>query len=529
MNQLLLAAAGFSLAALACLALTPAVARLATVFGAVDHPDERRVNGAAMPRLGGLAVAGGVATGCLGVAAAVALADLGPFGWSRSLTALFAGAAIVFATGVLDDFLSLTPRAKLVGQALGALVTSVLGFSIDAVTIGYGQGLWLGPFAAPFTMLWLIGVTNAVNLIDGIDGLAAAVGVVAAGASLAAAVWLGHPEAALVLAVLGGTLVAFLRYNWAPARIFLGDSGSMLVGFLLAGLTVEAAKNSAGSVFVTIPVTALAFPILDTTLAIARRWLRGVPLSKADRRHAHHRLLDQGHSVPQAVGLIVVVALSMALFGLGLRASPPAVVALVAVLGGFVLVATLLFAVNQLSYHEFRVAGAVLSAIPRLARIAIRRGIEVTDLLPQLAQAGSLEEINQLLARHGRMAGFIGLEVAHSPCMPNATLHGGHERDDSVWRMELLLRPADHPAGDPWVLRVWGRGGVDGLADLGLHACLALRPVLAERIDAQCRGAAVPPVRMAEAGRDRRAGTPADLPAERPATTTIIGATGIGG
>src|SRR5690606_28021343 len=153
------------------------------------------------------------------------------------------------------------------------------------------MGIDLGWMALPVTLLWIVGVTNAFNLIDGLDGLATGIALVALGTTAIAAVLLGNPEVLVVCLALTGALIGFLRYNFNPARIFLGDSGSLFIGFLLAVLSVHGSMKSATAVLILVPLSALALPLLDTFLAIGRRRLRGGPLSRADSRHIHHPLL----------------------------------------------------------------------------------------------------------------------------------------------------------------------------------------------------------------------------------------------
>lgn len=472
-----------AVASAASLVITPGVKRLAGRLGLVDEPDaDRRVHAAAVPRLGGVAVAA-----ALVVALAAGWMAVGA-GWlsgpeTGSIGALAAGALVVFAVGVADDALSLTPRVKLLGQVAGALVAVLLGFDISALSVGDGTGLGLGVAGPILTLLWLVGVTNALNLVDGIDGLATTVAVVAGVAAVTSGLLLGHGVVVATGVALVGALLGFLRYNWSPASIFLGDSGSMTAGFLLAGLLLEAARDASGGVYLAVPLTALAFPLLDTTLAIMRRWLRGVPLSKADRRHIHHQLLARGHSHASAVGLVGGLAAVTAAYGLLVRVSPPGVVALVAVVGGILMLGLVLFGADQLSYHEFSVARAVLVSVPRLARITIRRGIEAHDLADSIRRVHSVAELNGLLQRHAQAVGFMGLQVADSPNMTNRELVGWMEREESVWRMDFRVDTGRGVAAEPvWVLRVWGRVDQENLPAQAVRMCQQVLPVLRERL-----------------------------------------------
>ena len=286
----------FAAAALA----TPAVITLARRFGAVDAPDGfRKIGHADTPRMGGLAVAFGVI---------VALTAYGFFGAENTplwmdlpitRPAALAALALVLTIGIVDDRRGLGPSAKLVGQAVAATLLYMAEFRIEKVFL-FGFNVDLGPFALPVTCFWFVGCMNVWNLIDGMDGLASGVGAIVCATLAAAAAAMGHGEVALAAAALAGALSGFLVHNFHPARIFLGDTGSLLLGALLGMFAIRGSLKSGMTVAIVIPALAMGLPIGDTLLAIARRWVRRLPMSAPDRGHVHHWLQRLGCDARQA-------------------------------------------------------------------------------------------------------------------------------------------------------------------------------------------------------------------------------------
>jgi UDP-GlcNAc:undecaprenyl-phosphate GlcNAc-1-phosphate transferase len=249
------------------LLLTPACRAASKRFGCVDYPGVRKLHQTPIPRAGGIAI-------FLSYAAAVCTHS-----WII-LPAVF----VAFATGLLDDLVSLRPKTKIAGQAVAALLFCAAAIPIRNVA-------W---WQIPLTVLWLVGCTNAVNLIDGLDGLAAGVGFLAAGAAFTVALLTGNAPLAILAAPLLGSLLGFLPYNSYPASIFMGDCGSHTIGFLLGCFTVLWAQHNPALPQMAAPLIALTIPILDTGLAIFRRFIRRQPILEADRGHIHHRLLCRG-------------------------------------------------------------------------------------------------------------------------------------------------------------------------------------------------------------------------------------------
>ncbi|MBA2246297.1 MAG: undecaprenyl/decaprenyl-phosphate alpha-N-acetylglucosaminyl 1-phosphate transferase [Gemmatimonadetes bacterium] len=373
----------------------------------------------------------------------------------RFFLGLLLGGGLVFAAGLWDDLRGLQPAFKLSAQCLAAVVVFAFGFRIEVLSFGATGELLLGGFALPLTILWVVGVTNAFNLIDGLDGLATGIAVVALGTTMAVAGALGNLEVVVVCLALLGALVGFLRYNFSPARIFLGDSGSQFIGFMLAVLSVHGSLKSATAVLVIIPLFALALPLLDTLLAIARRWLRGVPLSGADARHIHHRLLARGLTHRGAAIVLYLAAIVLAMLGLSLAFAPPAAVMAIAVAGGGICLALLLYGMRQLEYHEFAEAGAVLASGVLRTRRVIRDQIHARDVAHLIQRARTIEQVDSILQENTAHFGFLGMEVCREMSIGRrrgVLLSGQAAR---AWKLDHPVTLRSSADDDPYVLRIW--------------------------------------------------------------------------
>ncbi|MGD2176139.1 MAG: MraY family glycosyltransferase [Candidatus Brocadiaceae bacterium] len=295
--------------ALAILA-TRAVRTAASALGVVDRPDGyRKVHNGAVPLLGGIAIF---------VAFSVPLLALDLLGrrigptplWDGLQTApgeigaLLAGGAVALLLGVIDDVRGLRATYKLLLQILAASIAIGGGYAMHVVSTPFGAPLQLGIFGFPIAVFWFLGCMNGVNLADGLDGLAAGVCLFASIALFVVSLLLHNAVSMLLLACLIGAILGFLLFNFHPAKIFLGDSGSMLLGYLVAALSLRGARTAEGGVALLIPFVALGIPVLDTTLAILRRWSRKLPVSAADRQHIHHVLLSMGLSHQRVVILM---------------------------------------------------------------------------------------------------------------------------------------------------------------------------------------------------------------------------------
>lgn len=307
----------FAIAFMACVLATPLVTRLAVWAGAIDHPDHfRRIHKGATPRLGGVGLAFG-ATLAIVVGVKGGYLDDWPelSAWWPRQWAVLVASLVVLLIGVVDDTRAMGPRMKLLGQSLAVLVLYVGGIRIQAIDIlglgidlGHpllsltiaGQSLSVAPASLLITLFWFLGCMNIWNLIDGMDGLASGVGLLVSGTLTLVAIHHQNVGVAILAAALAGSLAGFLLYNWHPACIFLGDSGSLLIGLLIGVIGVEGSLKGPSAISILFPILAMGLPITDTAMAIFRRWVRNLPLSSADRRHVHHLLIGFGLDPRQA-------------------------------------------------------------------------------------------------------------------------------------------------------------------------------------------------------------------------------------
>jgi UDP-GlcNAc:undecaprenyl-phosphate GlcNAc-1-phosphate transferase len=292
--------------------LTPAVGGMARMLGAVDAPGGRRLNRHPVPRLGGLALFLGV------FVPALAFLDL-----TRETRGVLLGAAVAVTVGAIDDFRGLLWWEKLGGQLTAAAIPTVFGVWVDRFTFPF-VGIHALPHWAgiPLTILWIVAIMNMVNFLDGMDGLAAGVAAIAGATFAVIALSLAKPDAAILSAIVFGACVGFLRHNFYPARIFMGDSGAMLLGFVLATVSVQGLLKTAATVALFFPLLVLAVPIVDTTFVVARRLKHGQKVFEGDQAHLHHRFLRRGFSQPRAAMTIWAWCLSLAAGALATRFVP---------------------------------------------------------------------------------------------------------------------------------------------------------------------------------------------------------------
>jgi UDP-GlcNAc:undecaprenyl-phosphate/decaprenyl-phosphate GlcNAc-1-phosphate transferase len=304
---------GFLVALAIVLMLTPAVGRVAHVLGVVDEPgEERRMHLRAVPRLGGLGIFLGI------FIPALAFLEL-----DRAFRGILVGAAVATAVGMADDFRGLSWWAKLGGQGVAAGLTIYFGVYIDHFSFPllgiHDLPYWLSVIA---TVVWIVGMMNVINLLDGMDGLAAGICAIAGGTFAVLALSLSRPEAAVLSAIVAGASLGFLRHNFYPARIFMGDSGSHLLGFVLAAVAIQGALKTAATVALFFPLLALAVPILDTSFVIAKRLKYGRRLTEPTPWHLYHRFRNIGFSQPRAALYFYVWGVVLAVAALATRFVP---------------------------------------------------------------------------------------------------------------------------------------------------------------------------------------------------------------
>lgn len=283
-------------------AATPIAKMFAQRVGAIDVPTEaRRVHSHPIPRMGGLAI-------FLGFLLSVVLfVDI-----TRQVRGILLGAVVIVACGAIDDVVSLRAWIKFIVQIAAAVIAVLHGVVIEVLRnpniFNHEEALILGALAVPFTVLWIVGITNSVNLIDGLDGLAVGVSIIASITMFVVALLVSAGNVALILAALMGACLGFMPYNLNPAKIFMGDTGALLLGYVLATVSVVGMFKFYAVVTFVVPIMALALPLFDTTFAILRRLLKGQNPMKPDRGHLHHRLIDMGLSQKQAVAILYSVS-----------------------------------------------------------------------------------------------------------------------------------------------------------------------------------------------------------------------------
>jgi UDP-GlcNAc:undecaprenyl-phosphate GlcNAc-1-phosphate transferase len=384
------AAVAFVLSMLCGAVLTPLVRALALRFGVLDHAlSSRKIHGQPVPRLGGIAIVVAFYAPLLGLLVfQSAVGDI--LRGERNLAlGLFAGGLIIAALGVYDDLRGAGAGKKFAVQFVVAGFMYYLGFRVDVIANPFGGPIMLGWVALPFTLLWIVGVINALNLIDGLDGLAGGVALVAVCTIFLVSFQRGEPLMILFCAALAGAIIGFLFYNFNPASIFMGDTGSMFLGFVLATSSIRSNQKASTAVAVLIPIVILGLPILDTLLAMSRRAVRGQPLFRADREHIHHRLLGLGLSHRQAVLVLYGMCVVLGAVALVLTYTNSAVITGLLLVG---LAGTTFLFLRRLGYIRFAFSGMLLDQRRRNRelRAAVR---PLADRLRHASDAGEMWDV----------------------------------------------------------------------------------------------------------------------------------------
>lgn len=299
------------------LAATPLVKSLAERLGAIDRPDgARKVHREPIPRMGGVALVAGVVFGWLGAAGYLHFSKLDYLVNFKESFAIFLGAGLVAVLGVADDLQNLSPGEKFLGQVVAASALVFMGLGIEFVAMPFNHGvLVLGFWSYPVTVFWMVAMMNVMNFIDGLDGLAAGIAAIAGTSFFLNLAQRGQVGMALIAVALVGASLGFLRHNFYPARIFMGDTGSMFIGYVLGAVAVQGVMKSFAATSLLVPVVVMGVPVIDAFFAILRRAARSEPLTVADRGHIHHRLLGRGVSHRSAVLFIYGWSALLALAG----------------------------------------------------------------------------------------------------------------------------------------------------------------------------------------------------------------------
>ena len=312
------------IAALITNLVVPVVTRIARATRAMDYPGGRKDHHGAIPRMGGIAIAAGISVGA-GVVALIYWDGHGAAVEFPELIAMVLGTALVFLVGTIDDVIGVSPLKRFLVEAVAAWIVVSAGWSFDSVGLPLVGPLELGSFGPVVSILWIVGVTNAINLLDGLDGLAGGVVLIISASFMAYSAIQGNYFTTLLMAAIVGSCMGFLRHNWAPAKIFMGDGGSLTLGFLLGSITVHASLKATGAVAILVPILALGVPVIDTLLVMVMRFLqsrrrgpveRVLRVFRGDRQHLHHLLeplTRRRRAVVRWVYAMVLVSCSMAL------------------------------------------------------------------------------------------------------------------------------------------------------------------------------------------------------------------------
>ena len=446
----LIYAAIFVVAIVGSTALTRWMRDFANARGWSAPPtSERHIHSQSIPRLGGVAVF--ATLWCIALLAwAAELFGASGHLFSHTAFKILGPASIVFIVGLIDDFRSLGPYIKFIAQIAAAILLFCNGFGISRLSLlgGHPHLGWI--VGLPLTILWVVWITNAFNLIDGLDGLAAGSALFSTIVTCVVAILL-HTDGILVLTVaLAGAIAGFLRYNFNPASIFLGDCGSLFIGFLLSAVALAGSQKAPTVLAVAIPVVSLGLPILDVTVAVMRRFLSCKKLFAADREHIHHKLLGMGISHRQAVLVLYGVSACFGLLSLFLLHPAGALVTAVLI----AVVIGVPFGVKQLRYHEFSELGRFANRTLH-QRHVIANDISIRRAQEQLPSCSSLLRFCQVLEHCFRPAGFDGFSLnltSETPADPEVfpfTEVGGSKlrffwnhslrRSETAWSLNLSL------------------------------------------------------------------------------------------
>ena len=408
-------AVAFVLSMLCAALLTPLVRKLAHRYGALDQAHSaRKIHGRPVPRLGGIAIVIAFFAPLVGLL--VFESDVGALflAEKKLVLGIFIGGVLIAGLGIYDDLRGTGAGKKFTVQFAVAGLMYGLGFRVTEIAHPFGESIHLGWVSLPFTLFWIVGIINAMNLVDGLDGLAGGVALVAVSTILVVSVHNVQPLMILFCAALAGSIVGFLFYNFNPASIFMGDTGSMFLGFVLATSSIQTGQKSSTAIAVFIPAIILAFPILDTLLAMGRRALHGRPMFHADKEHIHHRLLGLGFSHKQTVWVLYSICVFLGGVALAILYTQNQALTL-ALLAG--LAAVVLYGLRRLGYLRFE-ARRYLSDVRRRNRILNASLNPVTE---RLRGASSEDEMWSALRELATIVQAVGVRMQLPAIRQNTT------------------------------------------------------------------------------------------------------------
>ena len=465
----------FAAALFSSLFLTPVIRRLSARWGWLDEPrrDERRVHTKAIPRVGGLAILASVIIALLIVPLVDNLVTESLLRDRWQLLMVLVPAVLVTLFGLYDDVRGANALVKFLALIVAGTIFYGMGGRVENLSLPFIGSIHL-PLVVSYlaTILWIVGVTNAFNLIDGIDGLAAGSGLFSSLVVLVVSLMMGHSHVTIITLGLSGALIGFLRYNFNPASIFLGDSGSLFIGFTLAALSLQGSQKASTAVAIAIPLMTFALPVIDTAFSMVRRFLSGKPILQGDREHIHHMLLARGWTQRRAVLVLYAISAALGLTSLLLVNETSRLTGLILLVVGSAIV----LAVGRLRYHEVdevkasfkrnlgerRERAANHLRIRRASRTMSQANSlgELLDAVREMLELGEFVHATVLLGRGGD---FVGAERAL------AREYGGRERPGVELRNGMIC----------WS---WERGDFNGADVLGSGRFWTLRlPLSTER------------------------------------------------
>ncbi|HEX8141799.1 MAG TPA: MraY family glycosyltransferase [Pyrinomonadaceae bacterium] len=456
----------------ASLVLTPILRRLCQRAGLVDSPqDDRRVHTSAIPRLGGVAIFLSMSAALTFLALMDNLITQAIRAEASQVLVVVLPATLVFLFGVYDDIRGADARLKFTVLGLAGTLFYFLGGSINAISIPFVGSVSLPPVLSFMaTILWVVGISNAFNLIDGIDGLASGAALFASLVMFAVSLLLGNTLVTVCTIALSGALIGFLRYNFNPASIFLGDSGALFIGFILAALSAERGQKASTAVAVVIPLMAFGLPVIDTGIAILRRFISGKPLFQGDREHVHHMLLARGWSQRRTVFVLYAVCALFALLALlFVNDAEGKLTGLVL----FIVGAAIIIAAGRLRYHEMDELKASMKRNLGERRIRAANHVRIRRASRALSEAKTLDKLFEAIQEMLESSEFI-----------YATVQAGHPGEADINRRALTegkgagsLRAAK--IKDGMISWSWERGDIEAGEIIGSSHFWVLRLPLA--------------------------------------------------
>ncbi len=434
----------FLLATCSSLALTPLLRRLCQRFCWLDElSDKRHLHRSAVPRLGGIAVYASLLIGLVPLlllhnAFTESLKDS-----NSHLLRIFIPASLTLLLGIVDDLWGLKAPQKFAGLVVIALIFYAMGGRVEGLSMPFVGSIQLPLIAGLLiTVIWIVGIANAFNLLDGMDGLAAGAAIFSSLVIMSVSLIQGRPVVIAVTLALSGALIGFLRYNFNPASIFLGDSGALLIGFLLAALSVEGSQKASTAVAVAIPLMAFGLPVVDTAFTMLRRFISRKPLFAGDREHIHHMLLQRGWSQKRAALVLYGVCAVFGLLTLLFVESSEHTTGVVL----FVLGISIMLAVSHLRYHEIeeikasvkrnvgdrRVRGANNISVRRASRNLAGAGTlaELFEAVVEVLEVGEFTQAVMIIGESGNPAGNEAVLMRESGV---TTGRQAHMRDGMIW------------------------------------------------------------------------------------------------